>query len=195
METKTWATMPPNIIERIIGHAVKRNSYYSYNSNEWPMRVRNYGRVCTTWMTAVLESRSIFESNENHFIRIGEPNTSELVRDGFLGVVRGVCLSKNANDSHLELAWSNFNSILIEEYKLDLPQKLSLQAFECLIDMIKTSKKASIFKIEVNLASQREAQRLWVLMNTVTNCNDLQKEIYIELKSKCKIDWNFTAAS
>lgn len=185
--------MPQNVIEQIVAHAVNGKPIYrGFGPNDWPMLILEYSRVCTRWRDAVLDSRSVFKSLPGHFICIGDKNCDILVREGFLGVAKGVRLSKKATESDVELVRSNFNGKLIEEFNLDLPQHASPLTFDCLTDMVNKSEKAHIFKVEANLSSQREAESVWKLINSTTTVNSLAKELDIELKSQCKIDWSFT---
>ena len=103
MEKKTWATMPLNVIEKIIAFTVQTKKQSSkLKTNEFAKNVQQCALVCNQWLDAVLDSRDIFESNPAHFISIGGPNFVEMTNNGLLCVVKGLKLAKSAEDSDFE---------------------------------------------------------------------------------------------
>lgn len=192
MEPRSWATMPLNVIEKIVYFAVRETGidfWRSYGPNERPMAIRNYALVCTRWQEAVLCSQSIFRSDYQYHICIGEPNSELLIQEGFLGVAKGIRLSEKTSLSELEEAQLYYNGRSTEDYHAD---SLSPAMFENFADIIKKSTKARYFNFTVNLESEQDARNFWLLIKLAVNCNNLVKDIRVHLMTKFDNDWTFT---
>merc|ERR1711892_871659 len=58
-----WAGLPPKVIEKIVGHAVKGDREKTEPKSNWYlMRVYKYGQVHQLWKEAICVSRNIFNS-------------------------------------------------------------------------------------------------------------------------------------
>ena len=205
----SWTELPPGVIEKIIGFAVKGDKKESEpNLNWYALRVYEYGKVHPTWKEAILSSRNIFQSNLEHeqavdqsvFIAVGGDGRivmpRQFIEDGYLQAVKVLTFwfEGSSRDFDLQFLYDSIaarNSV--EHFSIiigcQVPEKVERQ----IIQLVKRLKKMNFFMTTVqSLESQAQAEWLWQVMRVVIHTTSLPKKIHFNYEDTSNlIDWSF----
>lgn len=180
-----WAGLPPKVIEKIVGHAVKGDREKTEPKSNWYlMRVYKYGQVHQLWKEAICVSRNIFNSypefiesaSQQVFVGeygIGRPILPQPVIDGgYLQAVKSLGLwfvepPRNFTLKSLCESLTVRNSVEHFNLKLqcNLPEKLSRQIVQLLTQL----KKMRTIGISIEVGSQAQAKWLWQVMRVTVH--------------------------
>lgn len=198
-----WATLAegcPQIVERIVHHAVNREGALA-GPNKRLIQYQKYCQVCSQWKVVlireILSSRSRFALQWNTFqteeIRI----IKHFIRQGFLRLVNELTVeSISCHDLNF---LCNADGNQIEEFCF--PEFIwRMSNDDWLMDMerlLNTSKNAHVFSFQLGVCHQQQAESVWKLLCWAVHCNARPKTINYNVQDWTGniINWDSTVAS
>lgn len=203
-----WAELPPNVIEKIIVHAVKGDKLETEPEFNWhALRVYKYGQVHPAWKDAICFSRNIFQCNvgtaevflQHHVFFVFGGNSDEnnlmprpFLEDGYLQAVKAMAFFFNGKPRGFDLqilldSIAARNSL--EELNIIIARGISPTELAChVIEMLTQMKSMTKFAIQIKVETQAQAKWLWKVMRLAVHTTSRPKVIVF----KCLDDWKGT---
>lgn len=179
----SWAFLPDNLIEKIVGFALDIQDISEVNAVPWA--AYQYGRVCVNWNAAILGTSNEFKRK---YMNVSlDPDSlgsrkRALARDGFLAATYSLDFGW---DTPPQLICDHADGNSIEHFYGKL--KLYEDNVSRMINIITLSQKARTFELcltsHAKIETQREVELLWKLLQAMTRCNEKAKTI------KCTVDF------